>query len=296
VSFWRDETSSQPDTETYTAVLPSLATTDGMLIGISTPYRKVGLLHVKHRDYYGKDDAGVLVVSGGTRMFNPSISDAVIAAQRSADPTAAASEWDAEFRVDLSNFLDDATIEGAIDYGRPLELPRREGLSYRAFVDASGGRHDHYVVALGHKKNDRLTVDCVVGRGPPLDPGWTTKEFAEVVKRYNCHEVVGDAYSAEWVERTWAHNGVRYVVSELNKSELYLEVLPIFTQGLVSLPNHERLIHELRLLERHAQRGGRDRVDHGRTGSDDYSNAVCGLLYHLSKRKYRYPTDMSWVS
>jgi phage terminase large subunit-like protein len=37
VAFWRDETSAQPDVETYTAVLPSLATTNGMLIGISSP-------------------------------------------------------------------------------------------------------------------------------------------------------------------------------------------------------------------------------------------------------------------
>src|SRR5262249_34226458 len=36
VAYWRDETSSMPDVETYTAVLPSLATTNGMLIGIST--------------------------------------------------------------------------------------------------------------------------------------------------------------------------------------------------------------------------------------------------------------------
>ena len=40
-AFWRDESTATPDTETYTAVLPSLATTNGMLIGISTPYRKV---------------------------------------------------------------------------------------------------------------------------------------------------------------------------------------------------------------------------------------------------------------
>ena len=39
VSFWRDESTATPDTETYTAILPSLATTNGMLVGISTPYR-----------------------------------------------------------------------------------------------------------------------------------------------------------------------------------------------------------------------------------------------------------------
>jgi hypothetical protein len=45
IAFWRDESSAVPDTEVYSAVLPSLITTGGVLIGISTPYRKLGLLH-----------------------------------------------------------------------------------------------------------------------------------------------------------------------------------------------------------------------------------------------------------
>ena len=56
VAFLRDETSSTPDIETYRALLPALATTGGILIGISTPYRRTGLLHQKHRDYFGVDD------------------------------------------------------------------------------------------------------------------------------------------------------------------------------------------------------------------------------------------------
>jgi hypothetical protein len=73
VSFWRDELSATPDVETYRAILPSLATTNGMLIGISTPYRKMGLLHQKHRDYFGVDDPDVLVVQGASKTFNPSL-------------------------------------------------------------------------------------------------------------------------------------------------------------------------------------------------------------------------------
>jgi phage terminase large subunit-like protein len=42
VSFWRDESSATPDLETYRAVLPSLATTNGMLIGISLPIANLG--------------------------------------------------------------------------------------------------------------------------------------------------------------------------------------------------------------------------------------------------------------
>jgi len=59
-AFWRDETSASPDVEVYRAVIPALATTGGMLIGISSPYRRVGLMYTKHRDYFGRDDAETL--------------------------------------------------------------------------------------------------------------------------------------------------------------------------------------------------------------------------------------------
>ena len=233
-------------------------------------------------------------MQGDSKRFNPSLSDAVIQAQRQDDPEGARAEWDSEFRSDIGAFLDDATIEAAIDYARPLELPPRAAHSYRCFADASGGRSDHYTVAVGHVQDGRCVVDAVCGKPPPFDPGWTTKELAELVKSYHCHEVVGDAYSAEWVARAWAHNGVHYVVSELNKSELYLESLPGFTRGLVSMPNHPRLINELRLLERHTHRSGRDVIDHGRSGHDDYANACCGLLRNLSRYGVHYLDMPAW--
>jgi hypothetical protein len=135
VAFWRDEASAMPDIETYRATLPALATTDGMLIGISTPYRKIGLLHQKTRDHFGQNDDRVLVVKGSTQIFNPTLSDTTISAQSAADPTAAASEWFAEFRDDISNFLGDELIDQCIEHGRPLELAPRPGGLYKAFTD-----------------------------------------------------------------------------------------------------------------------------------------------------------------
>ena len=76
VAFLRDETSAMPDIETYRALLPALATTGGMLIGITTPYRRIGLLHQKHRDYFGVDDPDVLVVAGNAQQFNPTLDTA----------------------------------------------------------------------------------------------------------------------------------------------------------------------------------------------------------------------------
>ena len=68
VALWRDEVSATPDIEVYRAALPALMTTKGMLIGISTPYRKIGLLHQKHRDHFGIDGDDVLVVQGPHRV------------------------------------------------------------------------------------------------------------------------------------------------------------------------------------------------------------------------------------
>jgi hypothetical protein len=255
VSFWRDESSALPDVETYRAILPSLATTGGMLVGISTPYRKLGLLHQKHREYFGQDSADVLVVQGPTTAFNPLLSEAIIAAQRAADPAAALSEWDAEFRTDVSALFDDEQLEAAIDHDRPLEIPPDSTQHYQAFVDANGGGPDAYTVAIAHRHGDTglFVVDAVRGivRGDPYE---TTRDFAELVRQYNIGRVDGDAYAAEWVTAAWQDHNISYQKSDLPRSQIYLEVLPLFNRGLVRLPNHPKLIRELRQLERYTHK------------------------------------------
>ena len=164
-SFWRDDTSASPDSETYSAILPSLATVNGLLVSISSAYRRAGLMYSKHRDFFGVDSDDTLVVSGTSRQFNPTLDAAVIAAQRAADPVAARSEWDSEFRADLATFIDDELIERAVDYGRPIELPPRDGIFYKCFIDASGGaggtgdRHDQ------HRSQGRRAIRRRSGQG-----------------------------------------------------------------------------------------------------------------------------------
>jgi hypothetical protein len=289
-AFWRDETSAQPDIETYRAVLPSLVTTNGMLIGISTPYRKFGLLHLKHRDHFGQDDNDVLVVQGASNIFNPSLSDAVIAAQREADPAGAMAEWDAEFRSDIAAFLDDELIDGAVEYGRPLELPPQRNTIYRAFVDASGGvGADSYTIAIARKDGDRCVVDLVRGTAGKFDPHEVTRQYAALCKEYRIREVTGDAYAREWVAGTWRETGINYRKSSLVKSDIYLECVPLFTRGLVRLPEHARLLRELRLLERQTHRSGKDVINHPRNGRDDHANAVCGALHLVGRISARPP-------
>jgi hypothetical protein len=277
-SFLRDETSSTPDIEAARALLPGLATTGGMLVVLSSPYRRTGLLFQLHRDYFSKASDEALVVAGASTDFNPTLDSDGVAAALAADPEAARSEWLGEWRSDLAAFLDDATIEAAIDRSRPLELPPRVGFNYVAFTDSSAGRHDAFTVCIAHVANGRVFADVVQGRKPPFDPASVATDYAILATEYGCRVVHGDSFSGEWVASAFRAAGVEYQRAELTRSELYLEGLPLWARGLVSIPDHYQLLRELRLLERRTARSGRDSVDHGVGGTDDYANALFGAL------------------
>jgi hypothetical protein len=130
IAFWRDDASANPDKEVYRAVLPALAASGGPLVAISTPYRKTGLLHERHKSFFGVDDPDVLVIQGASTLFNPTLKPAMIDRAMRDDPEAAEAEWQAQFRSDIDAFLDDGQITAAVDMGRSRELPPRTGISY----------------------------------------------------------------------------------------------------------------------------------------------------------------------
>ncbi len=296
-SFWRDDTSAAPDVETYRACIPALAATGGMFIGISTGYRKLGLLYQKWRDHFGQSSDDILVVQGGTEKFNPTLAPAIIGKAKAADPEAAESEWNGGFRSDIAAFLDDPIIDAAIDHARPLELSPQSDKTYFAFSDASGGRHDAFTVAIGHREGEDFICDVMRGVRPPFDPKNVVADFSKLLREYKIARVRADNYAAGWVETAWKAEGIAFDRSVIPASGLYLESLPLFMRGVVRIPDHSILIRELRLLERLASKVGKDKVTHPRAGSDDYANSLCGLLQMLTRKsKYRYDSSMNWVN
>jgi hypothetical protein len=278
IAFWRDDASANPDREVYRAVLPSLAASGGPLVAISTPYRKTGLLHERHKSCFGKDDADILVIQGASRLFNPTLQQKMVDRAMRDDPEAAGAEWNAEFRSDIDSFLDDGQIMVAVDMGRPRELPPRPGIPYAAFVDASGGRSDAYTMCIGHRHGDKFIADVVTGEPPPFNPSTVTARMAGIVQAYGCRKVTGDNFAAEWVATAWRSQGLIYERADMPASALYLEALPAFMREQISLPDHHQLIRELRSLERRTSRMGRDTVSHPPGGHDDYANALAGCL------------------
>jgi hypothetical protein len=95
---------------------------------------------------------------------------------------------------------------------------------------------------------------------------------------------LGDNYAGEWVAAAFADAGAKYERSPLAKSAIYLESLPHFNRGAVSIPDHPILLRDLRGLERRVHRSGKDSVNHGAHGSDDYANAPMRRALYRSAR------------
>ena len=228
---------------------------------------------------FGVDDPDVLVIQAPSLALNPTLSQATIDRAHADDAESASSEWDAQFRTDLSAFLSDDLIDSAIDRARPREIPPVSGRSYVAFVDPSGGRADAYTLCIGHKEKDgRFVCDLIRRVAPPFDPQSVTASFANLCREYRLTKIVSDNYAGEWVSSAWREQGFTHDRSEMPASALYLEALASFARGSISIPDNPQLIRELRQLERRTSRTGRDTVSHPPDGHDDHANALCGAL------------------
>jgi hypothetical protein len=277
-AYWADDRSARPDTETYNAVKPGLATLPGaMLVGISTGYKKSGLLSTKFKNHFGRDDDDVLVIKAPSLMLNPTLDRAIIAKALEDDPAAARAEWFGEFRDDIASFVDPEAIDACVVRGR-RELPPAPGVSYGAFTDPSGGSSDSMTLAVCHRDGERVVLDCLRERKPPFSPDDVVLEFAAVLKSYGVNSVRGDRYGGEWPRERFRAHGISYEVCETTKSDLYRDLLPVINAARCELLDHPRLVAQLTSLERRTARGGRDSIDHPPSAHDDLSNAVAGAV------------------
>lgn len=289
-AFWSTETSSQSDADILNSLRPAMAQfPQRLLLLISSPWAKRGEVYRLDREYFGRDDAPVLVWHGRTAEMNPTIAAGVIAEARSRDALMAATEYDGEFMPDVSSAFDPERLEAAVDSGvrerAPMSQPGQPSLrAYRAFVDPAGGSgSDSYTAAIAHAEGEVVLLDAVLEIRPPFDTDAASVQVAVLCKKYGINQVTGDHYAGDWPKQALAKHGIAYVQSERNKSQIYVEAVPLFSASRVRLLDHDRLLHQLRALDRRAGRGGRDSIDHPRGGNDDAANAACGALQLVAR-------------
>lgn len=277
MAFYRSEDSANPDREILAAVRPALATIpESLLIGISTPYSRTGVLWEQYKANFGKE-GGPLIWLAPTRLMNPTIDRRLIDNALKDDPAAARAEWEAEWRDDIEAFISSELVEAAIIPGR-FELPRLAETDYRGFIDPSGGRNDSFTLAISHKDkwSGKVILDVLREQRPPFQPKAVVAEFSETLKAYGVGSVAADRYAGEWVPEAFREHGVTVTAAPMTASELYLNFLPLIANGTAELPDNKRLQSQLTGLERRTRSGGRDLITHYPGGHDDLANAAAG--------------------
>lgn len=276
IAFWRSEDSANPDHEIVNAIRPAMATLDGRMIALSSPYSKKGALWDAYRRYYGKEGS-ILVAQAPTLTMNPTLPRRIVDQAIERDPEAAKAEYLAQFRSDLETFVSTEVVDACTPPDR-LELPAISENRYCAFVDPSGGSKDAMTLAIAHREADLVVVDAVRAARPPFSPESVVMEFTETCKAYSCTSVTGDRYGGEFPRELFRKQGIEYKLADKPKSDLYRDLLPLLNSYRVELLDIKQLKTELTNLERRTARGGKDSIDHPRGGHDDLINAVAGAV------------------
>ena len=207
VAFLLSEDSSNPDTEILNAVRPGLATTNGQLVMISSPYARKGELWRAYQKHFGpQGDPLLLVAQATSRAMNATLPQSVIDRAFERDPASAAAEYGAEFRKDIDSPFIEEVVRSCVPRG-VFELAPVLGTDYSGFVDPSGGSADSFTLGIAHVdradwQKQIIVTDCVREVPPPFSPTTVVEDFARVLKSYNITKVVGDRYAGLWPVET----------------------------------------------------------------------------------------------
>jgi hypothetical protein len=294
LAYWRGEHTVSPDKEVLRGIKPSMLTlSESMVIGISTAYRRDGLLYECWSRHFGKASARTLVIQATSRALNPMLSEDEIEQALQDDPEAARADYLSEWRDAIAGYLSRDLLDAAVDEGvthRPFDA--KYAGSYTSFIDASSGQSDSFACAVAHAEDQTVVLDALLEVPAPFNPEAACFKVAALLKGYGLNATCGDDHAKGWVLAALGRYGVCFESrpSEMTRSALYSETLPKFSSHQVRLLDHKKLISQYAALERRLLPTGHERIDHpNRSGHhDDLANACAGALW-------RAGTSTNWI-
>ena len=195
VCFWFTDDSANPDTEILSALRPSLATTGGPLIAISTPHGRRGAAYETWSQHYGqKGDPLIMVAQGSTRDFNPSFPQRKVDREMAKDPAFARAEYLGLWRDDVSAFVSRDVVDALIEDG-VVSRPPLPHQWYTAYCDPAGGSgEDSFTAAVAHRVGERVVLDAILEFRPPFNPENVVREVSATLKTYRVFRAFADRY------------------------------------------------------------------------------------------------------
>jgi hypothetical protein len=293
VAFFEDSSHAVNDVECFAAVSPRVLP-GGLTVLESTPYAEMGLLHDEFSRNHGKPTT-CLAMHGPTLFVLPTERNRdAVTAERIRDAENAEREFDAKFiGAAAVKFFDPRTINAAID--PELALP---ALPAPHTLRAVG-------VDLGFVRNS--SVGCPVERGAsgyrvlnllelkpgkePLKPSRVFAELAALADAVEAEDMVADGHYSEsareaFVDRERSLAFIAAPSGQQGKAEMYTEARRILAEGQLRLPNHPRLLNQLREVMRRPLPGGGMAIyspEDAKGAHGDTVSALCAAVWRLSR-------------
>lgn len=283
--FFRDEaTGAVNDTEIYDSVLLRIVP-GGQCWVVSTPWlAKTGLLE----SLMELEDPSVYAVTATTRELNPmwDPDGSIERVERARDPDKARREIDAvPINSSAVHFFDAELVDRCVD--RTLRLPRvaQPGEHVGAGGDF-GFRSDSSAAVVVHQAHDAIRVGDLLelqpAPGVPLVPSVAIRTIAERLRTHaGLTHLVADAHYQETVCEHLAESGLGYVPAPLDVGEVYVRARALMREGRVRLPDHPRLLAQLRSVQWRPNPGGSISIVLPRERTGGHCDLVSALVLAL---------------
>lgn len=252
LAWWEtEEVKVNADVEICRALRQRMTTTRrfAKFLKMSSPHMEHGELF---SDFEKRAIAQRLFVHAPSWVFNPTLlSDSekrkqLREAERD-DPEGYLRDFGAQFGKAGGAFYAADEIDRAMRVDRPLVMQPREGVEYKAWIDAAF-RRDLFAVCVAHRSGDEIVYDLVHWWTPPkgkaLDPKEIVAELAAMVKPYRIDRLGCDAVADVPLQSDMVKHDIRLEVQKMSTEEnnaMHRNYKAAMRRGLVSLPKDEMI-------------------------------------------------------
>jgi len=291
-AFMKDQSHEYNAEAIISSVKPALLP-GGLIMAISSAHGRFGLMYSNWQESWGKEDPRVLIWRSDTSSMNPTYDKRKIERELKKDEVNAKAEYFSEWRDITGTAFPEEVIEKCIFPGRENIEPK-EDTRYICFVDHASGvaGGDSFCFCIAHQdyEGEKIKFDYLGEFEPPFQPSHAIEECVNVCEDYEISHVTSDKFAKGFIAEGFEAYGFVWEPCPLSKSELYGQLLVLMNEGRVEIPDDERLLSQMRNLERTARMGGLpDSIDHprGKNFHDDRINSLAGAAYLASERYER---------
>ena len=124
-------------------------------------------------------------------------------------------------------------------------------------------------MGVAHRQKDGVIVlDAVREVRPKFSPESVVAEFSSTFKSYRIGTIYGDDYGGDWPKERFSRNGIKYISAKKPRSNIYKEFAELLRSHKVQLLDHDRMLSQIRGLERRVAPGGNDTINHAPNSHD----------------------------